>query len=208
MRFPIVRFQPTLGRSALVQQKFKDSMARMGGQAMILTSAGKKALPHDLFRGVTLSSVSSLSLKPQPLLQFNLQLPSFTSESLHMHEYFALHLLKPDANSITLARAFSKGAMKNHENGEVVPTQPFKELTESVHYRTYGLSNSDLAVPILINSERVFVCRKKEVFRVGDHEIWVGMVDDIIEGDDVNQDVSGGLLYCNRKFHKLGGRIE
>ncbi|SCV00995.1 LANO_0F09626g1_1 [Lachancea nothofagi CBS 11611] len=208
MRFPIARFQSTIERSAVIQQKFKDSMARMGSQATILTSAGKKSLPHTLFRGVTLSSVSSLSLKPMPLLQFNLQLPSFTSESLHLHEYFAIHLLKPDAESMALARTFSKGAMKHHVSGEVVPTQPFRDLTDEVHYDTYPLKHSGLVVPVLTNSERVFVCQKKDVFRVGDHEIWVGKVEDIIENSALGATVSGGLLYCNRRFHKLGGHIE
>ncbi|SCV04296.1 LAME_0H17326g1_1 [Lachancea meyersii CBS 8951] len=207
MRFPICRFQSTLERSAMIQQKFKDSMARMGSQAMILTSASQKTLPHSNFRGVTLSSVSSLSLKPQPLLQFNLQLPSFTSESLHSHEYFAVHLLKPDATSMSLARTFSRGATTHKDSGEIIPTQPFKELAPTVHYDTYALKQNELVVPILTNSERVFVCQKKDVFRVGDHEIWIGKVEDIIENSTLGT-ITGGLIYCNRKFHKLGGHIE
>ncbi|SCU97995.1 LADA_0H09846g1_1 [Lachancea dasiensis] len=208
MRFSIARFQSTLGGNAMIQQKFRDSMARMGSQAMILTSADENTVPHTLFRGVTLSSVSSLSLKPQPLLQFNLQLPSFTSEALHLREYFAIHLLKPDATSMALARTFSKGAMKHQESGEIIPTQPFKDLDDTVHYDTYSLKHSRLVVPILTNSERVFICKKKDVFKVGDHEIWVGKVKDIIEGSDIGTEITGGLLYCNRKFHKLGSGIE
>lgn len=107
-----------------------------------------------------------------------------------------------------LARIFSKGAMKHKESGEIIPTEPFKDLTESVHYELYALNNCDLSVPVLKNSERVFVCRKKDVFRVGDHEIWVGLVDDIIENTTDSASVSGGLLYCDRRFHKLGKGIE
>ncbi|SCW01121.1 LAFE_0D05534g1_1 [Lachancea fermentati] len=207
MKLQFVRFSSTLSKELITQQMFKESMARMGNQAMILTSASKNLLPHSLFRGLTLSSVSSLSLKPKPLLQFNLQLPSFTSESLHQHQHFALHLLKPNAESITLARTFSRGAMKHQQSGRVIPTQPFKDLTEDEHYHTYTLAGIDLVIPILTNTERVFICQKKEVFRVGDHEIWVGQVDDIIT-NDTDGTVSGGILYCNRRFHKLGKQIE
>ncbi|SCU84931.1 LAFA_0D12882g1_1 [Lachancea sp. 'fantastica'] len=206
------RFFSTLEKSAagaVIQQKFRDSMATMGSQAMILTSAGPTSMPHSSFRGVTLSSVSSLSLKPQPMLQFNLQLPSFTSEALHAHNYFAIHLLKPDSRSKALARTFSKGAMTHQDSGKVMPTQPFKDLTESVHYNTYSLKENDLVIPMLANAERVFVCQKKDVFKVGDHEVWIGNVEDIIENNTLGTGkISGGLIYCNRKFHKLGGHIE
>lgn len=207
MKRQFFRFQSTVAKHAITQQKFRESMGCIGNQAMILTSACDKSLPHDLFRGVTLSSVTSLSLKPYPLLQFNLQLPSFTSESLHANQHFAIHLLKPDAQSVKLARIFSKGAMKHHQSGKIVPTQPFKGLAESKQYETYQLGNSDLVIPLLKNTERIFVCKKKNVFKVGDHEIWVGQVEDIVVNEQ-NGTVTGGVLYCNRGFHVLGGKIE
>ncbi|SCV03116.1 LAMI_0H05600g1_1 [Lachancea mirantina] len=202
----LLRFQSTLTKESITQQRFKDSMARIGSQAMILTSSMNNKTSHASFRGLTLSSVSSLSLKPKPLVQFNLQVPSFTSEALHKYKHFAIHLLKPNMVSTRLARTFSKGAMVHDSSGEIVPTRPFEDLVEEKHYRTYKLSSSDLVIPILKNAERVFVCEAMEVFKVGDHEIWVGEIQDILtNGGD--QSVDGGVLYCNRKFHVLGDQI-
>lgn len=180
-------------------------MGRIANQAMILSSASKKDVSHKSFRGLTLSSVTSLALKPFPMIQFNLQLPSFTSESLHDNQYFAVHLLKPNSKSIELAKIFSKGAIKNEDDSTFSPTRPFEDLVEHEHYETYKLEGTNLVIPILQNSERVLICQKKDSFRVGDHEIWVGQVDDILVK---NSQVTGGLLYCSRNFHILGDKIE
>ena len=183
-------------------------MGRISNQAMILTTAIPIHFNHEKFRGVTLSSATSLSLKPTPLVQFNLQLPSFTSDFLHDFNHFALHLMKPNVESIHLARNFSKGAMKHVENGQVVPTQPFAGLQEGIEYETYGIEGTNLCIPILKNSERVIVCQGYKQFKVGDHEIWVGKVEDIVCRGPHDESVTGGLLYCNRNFHILGGPIR
>lgn len=197
----------------VTKQKFRETMGRICNQAMILTTAVPIHCSHNKFRGVTLSSVTSLSLKPVPLVQFNLQLPSFTSDFLHDFNHFALHLMKPNAQSIELARNFSKGAMRHADNDEIIPTQPFIGLSEGLEYDTYEIEGTNLRIPLLKNAERVIVCQGLKHFNVGDHEIWVGKVEDIvnrslkdgIEGDDP---VSGGLLYCNRDFYSVGDPIK
>lgn len=179
-------------------------MSKVANQAMILSAASKNVVPHKLFRGLTVSSLTSLSLKPQPLIHFNLQLPSFTSDALHETGYFAVHLLKPNTMSVDLAREFSKGAIKNEEDHTYSPTRPFENLVENEHYVTYEIEGTDLVIPVLKNTERVLICQKKDVFQVGDHEIWVGQIEDTIVNED---QPTGGLLYCNRSFHSLGKKI-
>lgn len=206
MYLRFLRFNSTVSHHDLVKQQFRETMGRVANQAMILTSSNLNDSSHISFRGITLSSVTSLSLKPEPLIQFNLQLPSLTSDSLHQHRYFAIHVLKPDENSIELARIFSKGVVKNLITGTVIPTQPFINLTENFHYETYYVDNNNLIIPTLKNSERILICHKKKVFKIGDHEIWVGKVEHIINNEE-ELHVSGGLLYCNKQFHKLGNKI-
>lgn len=204
MKLGFVRYQSTISKHIITQEKFKQCMGKIANQAMILSAASSKEVPHSQFRGLTLSSVTSLSLKPQPLIQFNLQLPSFTSEALHETEFFAVHLLKPNGTSIKLARNFSKGAIRNEEDSTFSPTRPFEDLVEKVHYDTYKIQGTDLVIPLLKNSERVLICEKSDIFQVGDHEIWVGRVEDIVANEE---NTTGGLLYCNRNFHLLGDKI-
>ncbi|QLQ80216.1 hypothetical protein HG537_0D02170 [Torulaspora globosa] len=198
------RWQSTVVRQRITRDKFRECMSKIANQAMVLSAASKNVVPHKLFRGLTISSLTSLSLKPEPLIQFNLQLPSFTSEALHQTGFFAVHLLKPNSTSIKLAREFSKGAIINEKDQTYSPTRPFENLVENEHYVTYKIEGTDLVVPLLKNSERVLICQKKDVFQIGDHEIWVGQIEDII----VNEaQPTGGLLYCNRKYHSLGEKI-
>ncbi|QLL34297.1 hypothetical protein HG536_0G01560 [Torulaspora globosa] len=204
MRLGFFRCQSTLVRQNITREKFRECMSKIANQAMVLSAASKSVVPHKSFRGLTISSLTSLSLKPQPLIQFNLQLPSFTSEALHETGFFAVHLLKPNTTSIKLAREFSKGAIINEKDRTYSPTRPFENLVENEHYVTYKIEGTDLVLPLLKNSERVLICQKKDVFQIGDHEIWVGQIEDII----VNEaQPTGGLLYCNRKYHSLGEKI-
>lgn len=182
----------------ITQQKFKESMARIANQAMVLTAAAPLDTPKDLFHGLTISSMTSLALKPHPMIQFNLQLPSATSDTLHLHNYFAVHLLKPEEGSVDIIRNFSKGALQG-----INRTLPFKDLIDGQDYHPITVGNRrKLTLPILKESQLALICKKKNVFRIGDHEIWVGTVEDTVVHD--NDTVNGGILYCNRSFHKLG----
>lgn len=100
--------------ASIVKTKFIDGMRQIANQAMILTtnSNPKSVSNCKDFRGVTLSSCVSLSVKPYPMLQFNLMKPSFTSNVLSSMENkkLALHSLNPTDDSKKLVKLFSKGA--------------------------------------------------------------------------------------------------
>lgn len=96
---------------SLHTSSFKESMSRIASQAMILTSAVPEGSTDiSELHGMTLLSVTSLSVKPRTLIQFNLQVPSATSIKLHELGWFAVHLLPPIESSVSLARNFSRGS--------------------------------------------------------------------------------------------------
>lgn len=100
--------------SSAVKTKFIDGMRQIANQAMILTTNSNPRSVTNCkdFRGVTLSSCVSLSVKPYPMLQFNLMKPSFTSNVLSSRsgQKLALHSLNPTEESKKLVKLFSKGA--------------------------------------------------------------------------------------------------
>lgn len=225
--------------SNIVKTKFIDGMRQIANQAMILTtnSNSKSTSNCKDFRGVTLSSCVSLSVKPYPMLQFNLMKPSFTSNVLSStkHKRLALHSLLPNEESKKLAKLFSKGAniqplinskwdkiehsknklktlfdelekrdrLLNKENEQpevkhiVTPFEPFT-LLPNEDYAIY-----DNEVPYLKNANVVFICETipNLTFKVGDHEIWCVKVIDVLRNEEVMK--TGGLLYCNQKFHSI-----
>ncbi|ODV87670.1 hypothetical protein CANARDRAFT_193088, partial [[Candida] arabinofermentans NRRL YB-2248] len=198
----------------------------ISNQAMILTAPFQGVPNPSKFHGMTLSSVCSLVVNPEPVIQFNLQIPSITSEHLHKYNYLALHIMKPSNDSVNLARTFSKGIKVSHdENGQIQHTKPF-ELLEKSEWDIYDngsryplsmnsthenvfIDDINLNIPILTkNSERILICEKYKVFQIYNHEIWTCKVKDIIVNDDVSGIKTGGLLYFNRQFHTIGDALK
>ncbi|OBA15295.1 uncharacterized protein OGAPODRAFT_9539 [Ogataea polymorpha] len=178
-------------------EAYKQAMSSFGSQAMILTAPALSASVSDL-HGMTLSSVSSLTVSPEPMVQFNLQVPSRTSQTLHESGFLALHILPPVKESVRLARAFSRGTQGN------CVTKPFEELKKDEW--SYFTTES-LKIPVLSLAERILICEKHQVFCVYNHELWTCRVREIVQRE-VDADVTGGLLYFNRRFHAVGGKLE
>lgn len=192
---------------------------------MILTASFKGKPDISKMHGTTLSSVSSLTVYPEPILQFNIQIPSATSKFIHDNKYLALHILKPSNESVNIARNFSLGSryinkeLTNTDNTNFsnrLYTTPFDrigkdqwELFEDVkkHQRPEYLKfsiESGLHLPILTkDSERILICEKYRVFKVYNHEIWTCKVKDVLVNID-DEVKTGGLLYFDRKFHLVG----
>ncbi|KAF9892018.1 hypothetical protein FE257_002982 [Aspergillus nanangensis] len=70
--------------------------------------------PHDTpvekaFRGMTVSSFSTVTLSPEPVISFNVKRPSETLTALQSSGRFLVHLLAPGPATAALARDFSRG---------------------------------------------------------------------------------------------------
>lgn len=195
-----------------VHQKFKNSMACVSSQAMILT-AGFKGPATSSLHGMTLSSVCSLSVYPNPLLQFNLHLPSYTSKTLHENDgVVAIHLLSATPAASKLGRIFASGIKKDNgikSKGEENDGEIFHEMAtpfNNIPKHSWEYFNlTQYKIPILKESERIFICCKKNVIEIDNHEIWVVEVQEILENTSHH---TGGLLYYNRAFHRTGEVID
>lgn len=190
--------------------QFKAAMARVSTQAMILTAGCKSQ--KDVLHGMTLSSVCSLSVHPKPLLQFNLHLPSYTSQALHdNHGQLCLHLMPPTSESVFLSRTFAAGIKTDRRHFDVKPEdgEIFHEMTTPfahVGQKSYDFHDTGKCLlPVLKELEKAFICEKHEVFSVDSHEIWVVNVLDILSPNRHYEEKKlGGLLYFQRGFHKVG----
>lgn len=194
--------------------QFKAAMARISSQAMILTAGCKSA--SEVFHGMTLSSVCSLSVHPKPLLQFNLHLPSYTSKALHEnHGQLCLHLMPPTSQSVYLSRTFAAGIKRDKRHFDVKPEdgEIFHEMTTPFAHigsKSYTLHDTGKCLlPVLKELEKAFICQKNQVFRVDSHEIWVVDVLDILSPNaHYEKQHLGGLLYFQRGFHRVGLSLQ
>lgn len=195
-----------------MSQAFRQAMRTLSYPTMIVTSAIPKGTKPMDFHGLTISSMTSLSINPKPLIQFNIKTPSGTSTSIKKNKIFAIHFLEPKVTNIDLAKQFSRGIKDKM-------TRPFSGLIENKDYICYDstslIPQSDTILPLLKDTGKILLCLSKDVFRVQDHEIWVGEVLKILPSENNNDNNSdngssnsnGGLLHCMGDFFKIGDAI-
>jgi flavin reductase (DIM6/NTAB) family NADH-FMN oxidoreductase RutF len=153
--------------------------------------------------GITLSTLTCLSLSPHPLITFNIKLPSATSTALHAHpsKAFCIHLLSATPHAAFLAESFAQLAA----NGPNQKASPWRKLLGGAE----KWAEED-GVPMLGAADAVVSrlrCRAEKVMLVEDHEIWVGKVVGV--EDFAGKRVEGrvGLGYADRVFRGVGTRI-
>ncbi|GMM35543.1 hypothetical protein DASC09_028680 [Saccharomycopsis crataegensis] len=92
----------------------------------------------------------------------------------------------------------------------ILVSSPYYSISDERRNTTsMELSKEKLDIPLLSSAERILICSKDRVFKVDDHELWIGEVRDILIHTDFHQNTkSGGLLFFNRSFHKLGACLS
>lgn len=78
----------------------------------IITSTHPNSRAGSAFRGMTVSSFNTVTLYPEPVVSFNVKIPSETYDAIHSSQRFLVHLLSSNGATANLAREFSRG----HEN--------------------------------------------------------------------------------------------
>lgn len=172
--------------SSTLDDRYKQAMSGVAAPANIITT-----INGDEPRGLTVSSVTSLSVSPDPLVSFNIQIPSRTSQVLHRANKFAVNVLSGTAESVRLCKAFA-GGYGAHVN-------PFDKFREEIDFTGHNHGN----IPVINHASAILFCQKEHVFRTQDHEIWIAKVYDV-----ENNSSNGNLLYQNRSFHILGKEIH
>ncbi|KAJ5504000.1 hypothetical protein N7463_006874 [Penicillium fimorum] len=180
------------------------------------------------FRGMTVSSFSTVTLTPHPVISFNVRRPSETLNALLTSRRFLVHLLAPSPATATLARDFSKGnvtlaaMLRGHGQFEfaALPTEnedgsPHRPLPILKRRAEAASANDGVDFPF------VFECTlHPDKIDVHDHSIVLGTVVRTIEGPGPveAQGLDGKVLdehsperlclaYANTKFWKMGGEF-
>ncbi|KAA8908632.1 flavin reductase like domain-containing protein [Sphaerosporella brunnea] len=180
-----------------LSEALRKSMRLLPHPVAILTTSSAASTPGV---GITLSTLTCLSLSPDPLVSFNIKLPSSTSAHLHSHpsRSFCLHLLSASPHAAFLAESF---AQLNARRGEKV--DPWTRLLGGVDVWE--------AVPMLGGADGVVVrlrCRGEKVVTVADHEIWVGKVFGVEELVERSWgDARVALGYADQRFRGVGSAI-
>ncbi|RUS32578.1 flavin reductase like domain-containing protein, partial [Jimgerdemannia flammicorona] len=140
-------------------------------------------------RGITVSSFTSVSLHPQPLVSFCIRKPSRASTLLHASSLFVVHILS--SLQVAQAMAFSSPADSQFDNISFY-VDPATKL------------------PVLMGAVGAMHCRRERVIEVGDHELWIAGVYKVEHGVGGVMGVkeeAQPLLYHDRKYRSVGDQV-
>ncbi|KAJ5779682.1 FMN-binding split barrel-like protein [Penicillium paradoxum] len=219
--------QPPQSSSTSISDQVRLLMRRVPYPVAIITATDPSG-PEDTtsFRGMTVSSFSTVTLTPHPVISFNVRRPSETLNALLASRRFLVHLLAPGPATATLARDFSKG---NNTLAAILSGHGEFEFAALPTTNEEGLSQKPL--PILKRRGEsaaadtradfpfVFECAlHPQKIDVQDHSIVLGTVVRAIEGSESVLTQDGAelnehspehlcLTYANTKFWKMGGEL-
>ncbi|PMB68963.1 hypothetical protein BM221_005549 [Beauveria bassiana] len=181
-------------------EQLRAVMRLLSQSVVVCTSAGHDKIP----RAMTMSSFTSLTLKPTPVITFNVATPSRTLDSIQASRSFNIHVLSGDSSGAAVADHFTRG----NEGADV-----FAGL-EDVVLEQSAEDSTALAPPPLLRGKgvvHVLRCRLLEdepvrgLIRVRDHMIVVAEVVEMIPGVESNE---FGLAYADRKYRQVGSVIS
>jgi flavin reductase (DIM6/NTAB) family NADH-FMN oxidoreductase RutF len=134
-------------------------------------------------RGATIGSFTSVSLDP-PLVSFNVQKASSFYAAISNTDAFAIHLLTEGqaelANHFALPDLTSEAQFRDVPHDQPAPDRP----------------------PILDGTFGVLHCRRYAVHDAGDHALFIGRVERVVEAGG-----EGPLLYYARSYRGVGGEV-
>jgi flavin reductase (DIM6/NTAB) family NADH-FMN oxidoreductase RutF len=212
--------------SISISEQVRLLMRRVPYPVAIITATDPSG-PADTssFRGMTVSSFSTVTLTPHPVISFNVRRPSETLNALLASGRFLVHLLAPGPATAILARDFSKGnttlaaMLSGHGEFEFAALDAGSE------------GHSQRPLPILrrkgegdvgssslnagVDFPFVFECElHPNKIEVHDHSIVLGTIVRTIEGSesvslDLDEHSPGRLCltYANTKFWKMGNEV-
>lgn len=173
---------------AALSEQIRSIMRLLPHSVVVCTSTHDQAP-----RAMTMSSFTSLTLSPTPLISFNIATPSRTLDAITQSGHFNIHIMSGDELGVQVADRFTRG------NTDDV----FEGLD-------YDASGTDAGTPPLLRGEGVMYglrCRLLRdeptggVMRVRDHVIVVGEVVEMIPGSCGKE---FGLAYADRKYRQVG----
>jgi flavin reductase (DIM6/NTAB) family NADH-FMN oxidoreductase RutF len=165
----------TLVKDATISgEDFKLAMRRLAGGVSIISGAGA-----DGPLGVTATAVTSLTAEPPSVLcclNRSLELETAVKETGR----FGVNMLRADHHDLAMRFAGMHGVRGSakFEQGD------------------WRILSSD--VPALTDSLVSFDCRVGDIFEIGTHSVFVGLIDDVSFGD-----LGDPLVYCNGAFSGL-----
>lgn len=162
-------------------------------------------------RGMTMSSFTSLTLHPTPLVTFNIGTPSRTLEAISASRRFNIHVLSGDVEGARAAEWFRRG---NSSDLGVFDAAKMREGCGCEMNK--GPETGWAEAPLLRGKGVLYAlqCRLLDdapgrgLVKVRDHVVVLAEVVNIVEGTERGgEEEVFGLAYADRRYRQLGGTM-
>ncbi|KAG8158772.1 hypothetical protein KVR01_011215 [Diaporthe batatas] len=201
-------------------EQLRSVMRLLAHSVVVCTSADPSApagAAAPVPRGMTMSSFTSLSLRPTPLVTFNIATPSRTLDAVSRSRRFNIHVLSGDVAGARVAEWFRKGnadGLGVFEAGRLRDECGCEVVAAEAGADASGKAAA--APPLLKGPGVLFALRcslmgdepARGLVRVRDHVIVLAEVVDIIEGQGGKTGPAAfGLAYADRLYRQLGSTM-
>lgn len=199
-----------------MSEQLRSLMRLLAHSVVVCTSIepgapGRGAVP----RAMTMSSFTSLTLYPTPLVSFNIATPSRTLSAVQASRHFNVHVLRSGVEGARVADWFTRGNADGH--------RVFEGLTSKGAFRSgedgpvCRVEMEPGAAPVLKGAGVLYSLRcqvlddapHNGLIPVRDHVIVVGEVLGILDASDggEGQEDAFGLVYADRRYRQLGAVV-
>jgi flavin reductase (DIM6/NTAB) family NADH-FMN oxidoreductase RutF len=173
-------------------------MRHVPHSVVVITSVLPLAKPNHAhnfsYRGMTVSSFTTVALSPRPTVCFNIRAPSSTLAAIQTSGRFLVHILDASPLGAKVADAFTRGLGAT-----------------AFDNKAFEVSRDGDGMPLLTSPgvRRVLQCRALgDGVVVGDHVIIIGEVTKIRgEVQEEESEKGYGLVYANRAYRCVGKDI-
>jgi flavin reductase (DIM6/NTAB) family NADH-FMN oxidoreductase RutF len=220
--------------SSDISKSVRHLMRDLPAPIVVLTTNHSHSEPQH--HGMTLSSFTSLSLSPEPIISFNIRTndstPSRTLSALQLSRHFLLHVLDDNIKGAQIADLFTKGgdifgggAQENDkvfvvegvvEGEAVLPLLKGRGVRKVLRCEVLPSGVSmQLEQPLWSEIkgarqelEEVTHADGAGFIRVGDHVLVIARVLEIVGEEREDEPGSSGLSYMDGKYRRAGTPIR
>lgn len=185
-----------------LQDTYKHTMRSVPSSVVVLTTRVSSSTSDiDSFRGMTVSSLTSVTLEPEPIISFSIRGPSRTLDCITAGQPFAVNFLSGYPKAAQIADIFSKP----HDH----PSQPFHAVKALELVNVYA-KDDDPAPPTLRGrlAPARFTCEllPGKSLEIGDHTVIFARVTDVYRSQKIERaqsDLPTFLTYAQAGYRTL-----
>lgn len=211
-----------------LSHQVRNLMRSLPSSVVVLTATTLSTTPPvRRYRGVTLSSFTTLTLTPDPIVTFNIRSPSRTLDAITKSRHFLIHILDASLDGVQVADVFTKagygiGGRDVFREGEEAGIFAVKKEVAGVgkmkalpRLEGKGIRRVLRCEVLTEDTQKQDQLRESDwapsqgLVRVGDHVLVMGIVREILDVDEAAAGEGAfGLSYVDGKYRMAGEAIR